>query len=245
MANVRGNRRGVTTDNIELARNIRNTAGVIAYWNLQEATGTNAVAYPDSAMDGTHTSVDVGIVGNPVVGNMADYDGTNSVTNIYSAALNTALNRSKGSLEVVLKIPSAAWTDGTQRFAALFFVNGSNFIAISEAAGNNTLLVQYAGGGVTKQVGVSTSTTAIFHVVITWDTVEDEMKVYIDGVQSGATQTGMTIMAGNLSATQTVIGALNTTPNNSFSGSIAHVVLSNRALSAAEIGHRAYLAGVA
>ena len=82
----------------------------------------------------------------------------------------------------------------------------------------------------------SFSPTGSFCIGLTWDKAGDAVKFFVNGIQSGATATGLGVFAGALSSTQTIIGALNTGATaRSVDGSLAHGALFNRAPSASEM----------
>ena len=58
---------------------------------------------------------------------------------------------------------------------------------------------------------------------------------YIDGLQSGVTDTGIGTWVGDLSITETVVGAISTGPANVWSGNIGPALLYNEAKSPAEM----------
>jgi hypothetical protein len=61
------------------------------------------------------------------------------------------------------------------------------------------------------------------------------MIAYLNGAQTGATQTTLGTFVGALGATTTNIAASSTVPANPWAGFVAHVALGNRALTAAEV----------
>ncbi len=72
-------------------------------------------------------------------------------------------------------------------------------------------------------------------LVITVDKAADQLKGYVAGAQVGSTVTGLGNWAGALAATSTLIGAVSTAPSGLIKGTIAHVILLNRAATLAEI----------
>lgn len=175
------------------------------------------------------------------------FDGSNDFVNIYSADLNSAFNPDEGTLLVFAKVSDAGvWTDGAQRFIATIGLSSNEVYLRKSSTGSNRIDFVYTAGGTVKSIALTSfSPTDFFMLAITWSKSADEMKAYSNGVQTGATQTGLGAWAGNLNSAQCVIGAANTSAANRFSGFIAHPALVNRALSDAEIHRIAKLGGVA
>ena len=73
-----------------------------------------------------------------------------------------------------------------------------------------------------------------FVVGITWDKAAEELKTFYNGVVDDE-EVNLGVWLGNLSNTQTVIGAESTVPINVWSGFIGPVLLANRAFTPAEI----------
>ena len=85
------------------------------------------------------------------------------------------------------------------------------------------------------------TSTDWMHLGLTWSRVADQVKVFYNGAQSGATATGLNAWAGVVTNTQCLIGAASTAPTLVTSGTIAHVAVWNRALTPAEIAALAVL----
>ena len=102
---------------------------------------------------------------------------------------------------------------------------------------NNALICEYKAGGTVKAIYPYVGpTTAWFNVILTWSKAADQLKVYINGVQSGTTQIGLGTWAGNLDNWTTVIGAVDASPGGGvWSGFIAHVALWNTVLTPTQI----------
>jgi len=189
------------------------------------------------------------LVGKPLLGvtlgaasgghltNAYSFDGTNDNVNIYSSDLNSVFNPSEGTLVAWAKVAnSGVWSDNAQHKIIYISFDGSNFIELNKnSSPNNSVVGRAVFGGVTKRVDPILSTTDWFQIVMTWSKSNDQLKVFINGNQSGTTQTGLGTWVGNLTSTTAVIGAQTTAGASPWSGLINDVRLYNRALSAEEI----------
>jgi hypothetical protein len=185
-------------------------------------------------MDGTHTNVTVGQPGNGRgVRYVADYNPASpSHTDIYSAALNTALDRTKGTINIWARVANAGvWTDGAERDIIKLEADGNNQFIINKQVANNQLRAIIIFGGTVKQQLITTSTLDLFQLGMTWDTTADEFKVYFNAVQQGGTLSGLGTWVGDLLNTRSIIGARDTVATFPWSGDIAYVSLYDEALS--------------
>lgn len=211
-------------------------SSLLAYWPLWEPSGATANDISGNARHGAYTSVTLAQTGIGDGRTAASFNGTTSYANIYSASLHSAFNGSEGSIICWLKVSGVGvWTDGILRRAVSIAFNTNNRVTINKTLASNRVSVEYIAGATNKTVNITTSNVGWLCLVITWSKSADQMICYLGGVQQGATQTGLGVWAGGASTTTTVIGAGATTPANIFSGSLAHVAIGNRALTAAEV----------
>ena len=192
----------------------------------------------DNPMDGRNTAAAVGQAAGGNLGYGYTFDGATSFVDNYSAALNSKLNPAAGTAIAFAKVSGGGvWTDGSFRRILTWRTDANNRALIFKANTNNRLEASFVAGGVFKTIAnTSFSPTDYFMVAITWDTSGGgQFKLYLDGVQFGATQTGIGTWVGNLDSTRTNIGASITTPAEVWDGDIAHVGIANRVLSATEI----------
>lgn len=215
------------------------SANLIGYWPLGDLTGT-------VADDISPTNADGAYAGSFALNQDGIGDGSKSV--LFSggrvslatpiAALNTAFDPLKGTLLAWVKMANASvWTDGVSRILAEIGVDANNRIFFNKPSANNRLDMFYNAGGVSKQI-ILTSFSPInfFSMALTWDKNADQVKSYINGVQNGATATGLGVWAGSLTSGFTAIADFNSAGSgNNHSGFEAHVVLSKIAYTAAEV----------
>lgn len=158
------------------------------------------------------------------------------------STIGNGLNGSEGTIVLCAKINAAEWIDGAQHnLFNMASSDGASFIRAYKKTTDNTIECDYGAGGTTKTINISTSTTAWFHLALTWSKAGNAFKVFFNGTQSGTTQTGLGNWYGELYATTTTIGSKNTTPQMVHSGYLAHVVIGNIALTDAQIAKAAVL----
>jgi hypothetical protein len=223
------------------ARKIKRLFGssLIAYWPLNETSGTVAYDVSGNARNGAYTGVDLANAAAPAkIGGMAPYfDGTNDYCNIYSASLASAFSGAAGSLFIWAKIFNAGiWTDASYDDFFRIAADANNEILLRKTNANNALYTRYNANGTTKSV-TRTNTTTIdwFLFGFTWSKAADQMIAYYNGAQTGATQTGLDTWAGAPAAATCVIGAYVLTPANPWNGWLNQAIILNRIATPAEV----------
>jgi len=215
----------------------------IAYWPMAESSGTVMLDASGNGRNGTYTAVTLAQTGIGDGRTSASFDGSTSLGNAFTAGLQGAFNPAEGTSAIWCKVSAAGvWTDGVQRFASLFGVNlSSNYAGIYKRTVSNSFENDYFAGGVAKAVAFTQSPTAWFHIAMTWSVAADQVKFYTNGVQQGATLTGLGTWSGALASTRCVIGAGSTAPATVWSGTLAHAVVFASALSPTNIAALASL----
>jgi hypothetical protein len=202
------------------------TANLIGFWRLNETSGATAVDSSPEANNGAYTGVDLANAAGPDGVLVPFFDGTNDYVNLYSAAFNTdfALAGAEGTLAIWIKVNAAAvWSDATFR-NVVYIANGgtiTNGVEILKSSAANTVVVAREGADVREQVSITLSATGWTHLALTWSEAADQMIAYLNGSQTGATQTTLGAYTGNLGSTTTNIGAKVTTPTNPWHGWLA------------------------
>lgn len=219
---------------------IQGVAKPIAYWPLQEETGSVAYDWTDSR-HGSYTAVTLASAYAPGRTPCPLFDGSTSFANVYSAAFAAAFNGQAFSCVAWCRVGSAGvWTDGTLRNVFTFQADASNYIIMRKATTNNRMQVLYNAGGTLSSQSLTLNPTAFFHIGLTVSKANDRVIAYINGI--GQTPlTGLGSFSGSPAATTTVIGAANTTPGAVWAGNIAHVAVYNQELTAEQM---AAIAGV-
>ena len=198
-------------------------ANLLAYWKLDETSGTVAADSSGNGRDGAYSGVDLGgatfVDGSPA----PRFNGDGGLVNINSAA--SAFNGLTGTAMLWLK--TSSWADNS--FALSLSGAAGNYLWVRK--NNPDLRVVYRANGVTKVFDVTTASSDWNHFVLTWDYVADQGKAYWNGAQNGATQNSLGEWAGT---PVSIVGAYNPTGSFPFTGNIAQVAFWDTALSAAE-----------
>lgn len=238
---LRGTRRVVLWGNktyLEKVLSIQRSS-LIAYWPLTEGGGSVADnAEGTAARDGAYTGVELANTAGPgaSMGLAGLWDGTSDYVNIYSASLNSAFNNSELTVACWCKVANAGvWTDGLVRRAVVLRASVGNRVLLFRSNANNTAGVQYIAAGIASTVTFNNPTLNWFHLAITVSKSNDRMKCYLNGLQSGATQTGLTVWTGALETTGCFIGANTNTPTEAWSGYLAHCAVWSSELTASEV----------
>lgn len=212
-------------------------ANLIAYWPLDEPSGTTIIDRSGAGRNGAYTATTLGVAGIGDSRTAARMDGSTSFGNLFSASLAAAFNGAEGTMAVWIKMSAAGvWTDGAAREILYLTADTNNRVLFVKAASNNEVDWFYIAGATSKAGGVTSfSPTGYFHLALTWSKAGDAAKFYLNGAQSGATATGLGTFAGSLAATTTLLGAISNTPTQVHSGDLAHVAIWTTPLSAAQI----------
>ena len=209
----------------------------IAYWPLDELSGSVANDRSGNGRNGAYTAVTLGAAGVGDGRTAATLDGSTSYVNIYSASLAGVNIGPAGTIACWAKVSAAGvWTDSVARRLIYLAVDANNRVSLVKSNLNNEVDWLYVAGGTTKQAGITTfSPTGWFHLALTWSKTGDAVKFYVNGAQNGSTATGLGTWAGNLAPTTTLLGAISQAPANVWSGQLAHAAVWNRSLSATEV----------
>ena len=212
--------------------------GPIAYFPLADASGTTAADESGNGRNGTYSNVTLGATGIGDGRTAAAFNGSTSYANIYTAGLAGAFNGAEGSAAIWMKASAAGiWTDGAFHEILRLRINASNAVIIEKTSTNGQIRFTYLAGGVLRTINdISLSgSVAYAHLALTWSAAADQVKAFVNGVQTGSTQTGLGVWSGSLVSTTTVIGANDTTPTFVWSGSLAHAAIFSSALPPAQI----------
>ena len=217
------------------------SSNLIAYWPLTETIGSDADNVEgSSSLDGTYSNVAL----NQDTFSELPVGLWDSVSNSYvslpHAALASVMNESLFTIQIWTKVTNASvWTNGSLEEWLYLAVNGNNRIRFTKISLSNRVDVIYSAGGVTKTVVVTpVSSLDYMHWCITVDKANDRMRVYLNGSQQGAEQTGLGVWSGSF--INCFIGALATTTFNA-NAYIGHVTIWNREFSASEVSDLANL----
>lgn len=209
----------------------------IAYWPLNELSGSVAYDLSGNEFNGTYTGVTLGQTGIGDGDPCPLFDGANDFVNIYSAGLNAAWDQSECTIMLWFRVSGVGvWADGATRYLLRLYVDNDNTFQAVKATGDNTITSKIEGATVSKYPGWTAGPgTGWKHFTVTISETNDRAILYGNGSQVGATQTGLGAWEGNLSATDTIIGALNTGALQVWSGYLARMVIFPEEKTATEI----------
>lgn len=196
-------------------------ADLVGCWSLDDFTGGVARNHTGSLLHGLVSGVDLAYPGVGDGRTAGYFDGAAEIS-LVAADVDTDWDSAEGTLALWLKVPTAVLTDATIRTAAVFLVDGNNYVHIWKTATNNTFGAGYMAGGTFSSVQFTISDDDWHHVAITWSVAADEVRVYLDGSQAGSTQTGLGTWVGTL--TQVWFGSW-TGIQWWWSGRLAHIAL--------------------
>jgi hypothetical protein len=199
--------------------------GPVAYWPLNEESGSVAYDISGNGRNGAYTGVTLGQDGIGDGGTCPLFDGANDYVNIIAAQ--NAYNGAEGALIVWAKASGAGmWSDGTLRYIIHLFAGATTFMYIQRTAANNALQFRRRVGAADKVINATgVSSTEWMSVGLSWSETGDTVKAFYNASQLGATQTGLGTWSGVPSVM--TVGAYNTTPANVWDGYEGSVILFN------------------
>jgi hypothetical protein len=215
---------------------IKNLFGssIIGYWPLWDKSGTVIEDISGNNRHGIGSNLSLlqsGIGdGNP----STLFNGTTSYGNIYSLSLANAFNGSEGSILIWGNLNSL---DTVFRRLITIYVDSSNYVMIYKyrpaLPPTPSIYYVYNAGGIQKDILMTPLITGWNLYGLTWSKSLNEVKAYINGLQTGTTKNAL----GNWSGLPgiIIIGALNTVPANSFDGKLEHTIILNRIATPTEI----------
>jgi len=209
----------------------------IAYWPLNEASGTNANCLVDANQDGTYTGVTLGQTGIGDGETCPLFDGTNDFVDIYSTTFRDAFDGASGTAIAWVKVlDSSEWADNYQ-YPLVLRADAENRIRLlARESINDTLGDNYEAGNTATRRTIDTGgELGWMCVAITWNASGDVKQTFYNGSQVGGNQGSLGIWVGDLASNTTVIGAVSTSPSSLWTGWIAHVQVYDSVLSGADI----------
>jgi len=226
---------GKRDDYLWRIRSVR-PGNLIGLWALDELNGGIAHDLSGRGHNGTVIGADPAKQGIGDGRTCMWFDGSTDYVNIYSAALAATFNGAQGSLGTWGKTSPGVWTDGAAHGLARLAADASaNTLQISKEITNNIIRVAYVAGNVSMTWTSLLATSGFFNIFLTWDAVANKACAYLNGVQLGATKTGLGTWAGALSNIRCTLGATSTVPTGVFAGWLGPTALWTCALSHEEI----------
>ncbi len=196
-----------------------NQLGVIVYSDgYKDHTGKGYTAIPQNAV--------IDAVGK--IGSAVYFEGTETGLDISS--VNSAVNTNTGSIALWMKRDFAD-SITTDKNVFTIFTDISNYLSLNYDNFNDRWSYVHVRGGTLDEATTPVSaigTSTWSHVVATWDTTADTIKLYVDGVERSSSS-GLGTWSG------TLLISLVSDTSTSFLGSIDDFRIYTRALSIDEI----------
>jgi hypothetical protein len=213
----------------------------IAYWPFNETSGTtahNIANDEDSSLDGTHINITLADTLGPFVDHSPRFNGTNSRTNIYSAAFDSLFDGDLGSVMMWFRLNSVStWVDGNVHDGFTILADANNYLLMRVYGGtDNRFTVRHRASSNTISADIDTSSDDWIHLVMTWNRADDRVRVYMDSVRQNVVQSlPMGPFVGALDSNRTVIGAAFATGAFNWDGNISHVAFWDTELTQAQV----------
>lgn len=208
---------------------------LILYQPMWEKGGSIAYDLSPQANNGAYTSLTLGQLGIGDGRTAPYFPGGAGFNNIYSAAFAADFGVTAGSISIWYRPANAAMlADGNSYRIISIRADVDNRIVWDKQAPANKYGGFYRAGAVSKGPNWSSSSLAWRHLYVSWDAVDDIVRVLLDGTQLGADLTGLGAWGGALANDACLVGADNTTPTIGWKGWLAHVAIWNVALSLGE-----------
>ena len=166
------------------------------------------------------------------------FPGSAAFVNWYSASLRSAFDGAEGSLLAWSKVSGAGvWSDGTARYIVRLSADANNDIRIlRSSSNNNAMLLQHIAGSTSRFIYANSNASTAWQLYgITWSVATGEIFAYVNGAKFSASLGAPGTWSGSLASTLCTIGAADTSSNSVWSGSIGHVMILDRAATAAEM----------
>lgn len=202
-------------------------SNLAAYWPLTDgagaATAVDLVAGRNAAASGVTFLGGTGIDGR----GSAALTGSGSLA--IAAAVTAALNRDQGTFLAWVRLPAAAWTDGTARYLFKFQLDSANNFFLRKQSGSNNLYVQHTGGGIAQGADMlQINQTGWFLLAASWSkpALNNRIRVLVNGTKYAEKAGSLgNLSAGGFDAAQTLLGLDVSAGSGGWSGELQHAAL--------------------
>lgn len=203
-------------------------SNLVAYWQLNETSGSTAADSSGNGHDGTYSGVTLNattfVDGSPA----GTWDGVNDEVNAFSAGLASDWNSNELTILAWFQVAASAdWTDGTQRFAASFR-GSSALVQMSKSTTSNQFAFSYPTGSNTT---ASLSSTGWVSIAVTRTVTGNVQKAFVNGTSVGsasATSSAVTLTSARF-------GRRGDAGVGYWNGSLRHVAVWDVALSDGDV----------
>lgn len=206
-------------------------SGLLAYWRLNELSGTSAAALPTTGYQATYTGMTLNSTTAPGGGAAPSMDGVNDVLQLQTTYVRDNFNGTSGTVAVWVNpstngVVNIAWFQGAATSARMYIQ--------ANIADSSVAIVRQAGGVTdVRQAVTAVDLTTWFLAGMTWDESDDEIQAWIAGTTIMSTD-GIGAWTNGDDTTGSAIGRNASSGVNDFEGEVAHVGLWSRTLSAAD-----------
>jgi hypothetical protein len=205
----------------------------LAYWPMNEVSGTTVNDISGNGYDGTYTGVTLGQagIGDGKSGTLIT-SNSNEVghdANVFGAGLAAAFTGANFTVSLWMRAYAADfWTNNINYWMGYFYVDSNNSIQLYKLSTNLIRIGWWKGGTVSAATFDAMTPTDWIHITATG--TGNSLKAYLNGVLKKS-NTNSGTWAGSIATAQ--LGAAAT--SRGFYGYLAHAALWTRALSAGEI----------
>jgi hypothetical protein len=201
--------------------------GLVAYWKLDEESGTTAVnAEGTATRDGTYVNSPALQAATFPNGDLvALFDGVNDAANMYTASLDSVWNGTKGWLSVWFQ-DAALGLEGRNYVFSIDTGTGLNIISLfTDNTNPSTLEMYYKANNVFKFTSWYNYSARWHNLTMDWDDAgTDAVRWWFDGVLI-KTITGIGTWGEPLIDNSTTFGAISKSGTFSWNGGGAHVAI--------------------
>lgn len=212
-------------------------SSIVAYWPLWETGGTTVTDVKNGLTGSLGTGGATPTLGATGIGDgktAISFDGGDFI-NIYSTALNAAFNGAELTLLLWAKVTDATiWSDGANHYMMKLDADANNNIYIFKATNGKLYTGCYLGGANSANNIIPTN-EGWFRLGLIISKSGNLIRMYINGTNQHVDDSNIGTWVGALAANINTIGSANTTPSSPWKGSLAHVVLLNKAATDAEM----------
>ncbi len=205
----------------------------VGLWPLDEESGTVAEDISPNGYNATSSGLLRSNIQRsflaPDGGKCAQFDGSASYINIYSAI--TKEPTTIGSISLLVAVPQANLAGTTKMQIITLKYDSQNYIDITfdttayrfngaYEAGNT---LKSVNSGLVYNVDGGPQYPEWHHFGLSWTKAGDALKFYVDGLQQGSTQTSLGTWTGAMASTTMVLGSSSTSAADVLTGYIARV----------------------
>ena len=215
-----------------------NRSSLIGLWKLNENIGTQALDYSGIGCHGVYTptfTLNQDGVGDGVRSTLFNNGYVSLTANL--PLLDVVFNNQSGTLMGWCKLSLPEWSDGLVHVLAEFGADLNNRVIIYKNTTNNQVVGNYVAGAVNKTVTFTSGALSnFFSLCITWNKLSDQVKLYCNGIQVGATLNGLGVWVGSLNTVWSGIGnERSTTPLDTMIGNLCNICLWSSVLNSQQI----------